>query len=421
MNEQPLFRSEATATIENSISSALVDRRLNRGSGLLPIFLLFAALAAGAMFVQVSLGVSAKGVIRAKSGAEPVIAEQSGVLSMTISERDPIAVKAGTPIATIRNIDLVTLRRAPNVKFSKADLVARKGRLEIRLAEIRAVYTSKTKQISALETSLEQLSEKVSGLLPVYHQEIGRYQQLLAEQEQLLSKGIVRKDQVEIVRNRLVELRLQLKEAQIRIGDFGRQRSELDLQTSQLKGEYGNSLLEVQNALADIEVSMQAETDLETSEVRMPRKGTLIPRRPLGGASCSYGRSNSLRCRRADANLYLFEADLPTGQIGGLKEGLSAKIAVTAYPFFEYGFIDGHVRILSKVPNQSIEFSKDLPVDSRFRIVVDPDPVAIKVFASGKESGPRHDRGYSHQEGVGALVATPLRPALQALSSRVNL
>ena len=383
MNEQPLFRSEATATIENSISSALVDRRLNRGSGLLPIFLLFAALAAGAMFVQVSLGVSAKGVIRAKSGAEPVIAEQSGVLSMTISERDPIAVKAGTPIATIRNIDLVTLRRAPNVKFSKADLVARKGRLENRLAEIRAVYTSKTKQISALETSLEQLSEKVSGLLPVYHQEIERYQQLLAEQEQLLSKGIVRKDQVEIVRSQLVELRLQLKEAQIRIGDFGRQRSELDLQTSQLKGEYGNSLLEVQNALADIEVSMQAETDLETSEVRMPRKGTLIPRGILGGASCSYGR-DSLRCRRGGCKPLPIRSR-PSNRPDRRSQGR---------PFRQnrcHGLSFLRIRLYRwpcKDTEQSAEPKHRIQQrpsgDSRFRIVVDPDPVAIKVFASGK-------------------------------------
>ncbi|WP_210240172.1 hypothetical protein, partial [Mesorhizobium sp. M2E.F.Ca.ET.154.01.1.1] len=80
------------------------------------------------------------------------------------------------------------------------------------------------------------------------------------------------------------------------------------------------------------------------------------------------------------SELYLFEADLPASQIGGLKDGLSAKIGVAAYPFYEYGFIEGRVKLLSEVPNQSIEFSKNLPVDPLFRIVIEPTPSSINSF-----------------------------------------
>lgn len=387
MNEQPLFRAEATAAIENSVSTALLDRRIKKGSGLLPLLILIAVLCAGAMFIQVSLGVSAKGVVRAKDGAVPILAEQGGVLTKIISERELVDVQAGAKIATIRNLDLVALRRGPKIEFSKVELAQRRQRLEVRLSDLSIDHAARTTQIEKMDGSLTQLSEKVAALLPVYRNEVGRYERQLVEREGLLSSGILRKEEVEVTRDRLVERKLQLNEAEIRIVDYDRQRRELALQRTQLDGEYNKTLLDVRNSLADVDVTLQAETDLETNELTMPQNGTLIPRGFSVGQVVQTG-DVLFDVAAPGSDIYLFEADLPASRIGGLKEGLSTRISVEAYPFFEYGFIDGRVKLLSEVPNQSIEFSKNLPTDPLFRIVIEPTPSSINSFKIRKNLVP---------------------------------
>ena len=59
----------------------------------------------------------------------------------------------------------------------------------------------------------------------------------------------------------------------------------------------------------------------------------------------------------------LFETDISASQIGELTTGMSVKIAVTAYPYFEYGFVDGHVSLFTGQPNRQITLSDNLPAE----------------------------------------------------------
>ncbi len=64
------------------------------------------------------------------------------------------------------------------------------------------------------------------------------------------------------------------------------------------------------------------------------------------------------------------------------------RIAVTAYPYFEYGFLNGTVKQLTRAPNKPINFSEDLPVSSQFRVIIEPDASSLKAFSQNKTMVP---------------------------------
>ncbi len=382
MCEQTLFRPEAKATLEDTVSVALADRRLQGRPGLVPLFLASVALAAAMMFVKVSVGVSAQGVVRASSGFVPVIADQGGLLTDVISEREVVKVESGTAVATIRNLDLVALRRAPNVAFTKAELERKRERLEKRLDDIERTFEAKGRQLADLADSLRQLSAKIRPVIPVHAEEVARLQKQSAQDSELLSKGVIRREQAEAVRERLIERQLELSEAEVRLADFGRQLIEVEAQKTRFDDEHSAAVLELRNSISELDLSLKAESELEVSKVTMPNSGALVPRGYAAGQVVKAG--DVLFDIAPDTDIYVFEADLPAISIGEVKQGAPVKVAFTAYPYFKYGFIDGHVKLLSRVPNEKIEFSKDLPQTSRFRIVVEPDSDAYRTFTVDK-------------------------------------
>jgi len=386
MREHTLFRPEAKATLENTVSVALADRRLHGPPGLVPLFLASVALAAAMMFVRVSVGVSAQGVVRAASGFAPVIAEQGGLLTDVIAEREVMTVERGSPIATIRNLDLVALRRAPNVAFTKSELERKRERLEKRLREMESVFQAKSRQLDELASSLRQLSAKIRPLIPVHTEEVARLEKQSAEDSDLLSKGVIRREQAETVRERLVERQLELSEAEIRLADFGRQLIEVESQKTKLEDEHSAAVLEFRNSISEIDLSLKAEGEIEVSKVTMPYTGALVPRGYSAGQVVKAG--DVLFDIAPDSDVYVFEADLPAVSIGEVREGAPVKVAFTAYPYFKYGFVDGRVKLLSRVPNEKIEFSRDLPGTPRFRIVVEPDSQVYLAFTRDKKIVP---------------------------------
>ena len=196
---EPLFRVEATQALQSRMSEALIDPKL-RGSmwlTLLLVMLIFTFMST--LFVKVALGVTGHGVISMRNGSIPVIAERSGLLTEVISQRDSVTIQKGDVVARIRNLDLVTLRQAPNVAFSVSTLGQRRQRIEEREAKILDSLIRSKRENDIMEKKLISLSGETEELLSIFQKEIHRQEVQFQHKSELLMAGLILKNQVELV------------------------------------------------------------------------------------------------------------------------------------------------------------------------------------------------------------------------------
>lgn len=384
--DRPLFRSEAAVALQSTISSAVPDARLHRSHGVTAVVVACAMAFVGMTFIKVSLGVTAEGVMRMDSGLPPVIAERSGLLTYVVSERTPIDLREGDTVARIRNLDLVTLRNAPNIDVSKAELERKRQRLLKREDELRKNHEIRLKENARMEAATISLSKQTQDLLQVHEREVRRQQDELERNLSSLSKGLITREQLDRIRNLLADREVEVRESRIRLDDLNGKLSQVRQDRAELMHDHDQEMLTLDNGVADIAIAMQAETELLSIEIRMPHNGTLVPRGFSAGEVVKAG--DALFGTAAEGGGQLFEVDIPADRIGELREGLPVKIAIHAFPYFEYGFIDGSIELFSRVPNEQIEFSGDLPQDTNFRAVIRPDRASLDAFRAGKTLTP---------------------------------
>ncbi|WP_161808036.1 HlyD family efflux transporter periplasmic adaptor subunit [Mesorhizobium sp. 1M-11] len=399
------------------MSQATQDPRLQRPNRAVYLAVFLSALLVCVCFFQISLGVSAKGILRPAGASTPIVAERAGVLTFVASERKPVVASAGQTIASIRNLDLVTMRRAPNLQYSLADLAERRKRAEASLENLRGSFAAQAAESVQMEKSLQALSNGLNELQPVYDQDLKRLTSELDQKRRLMDQGLVRKEQIDVIQNLLTERTIQARETRLREASIITQLSELRVKRGERADAYERDRLALENQLSEIKSAQTAEPELQTIDVVMPKAGTILPR---GFAAGQTVKSGDLLFDITDEKEdYLFEVDVPAPQIGELKEGLSAKIEVTAYPFSEYGFVDGRVRYFTRAPNEPISFSTNLPTGSNFRLIVEPDPASFKAFLKEKAIVPGMEVTVHIRKEKVAIWRLLLKPLLR-FQSRVS-
>jgi len=379
---RPLFRDEATLALRGRLSHGLEHPALKRSSGVLLLLATTIGVVAGLGFVPVSLGVTAPGVLRLAQGSTPILAERSGVLTYVISERQQDFVEAGTVLASIRNLDLAVSRNAPNSEFSLAELKAQRQRIDDRLAALVANRKEQDARFAHMRTALDELLGGIDELVEVYQADIERLTRDLAVKEEALGRGNLLASEVEAVRNLLQDRQIQLRESHIRQAEIQRQLAALELESHGLADAAEQEALQLANLRSEIDMSIQTESEIAPLTMAMPADGLLVPRGFEAGQAVAAG--DVLFDMVSEEDAYLFEVDVSAAQIGELREGLPVRIALTAYPYFEYGFLDGTLKQVTRAPNEPIDFSRNLPQNSQFRVIVEPDPASFAAFRENK-------------------------------------
>ena len=90
-----IFRQDAAYHSDSLISDVAVDRRLSHAIPLKLIVLAIIFLLSPILFIDVSMGISARGIVYYEAKSRVVLAERNGVITWIVSDREPIAIKQG--------------------------------------------------------------------------------------------------------------------------------------------------------------------------------------------------------------------------------------------------------------------------------------------------------------------------------------
>jgi multidrug resistance efflux pump len=383
---RPLFRNEAVSAIRETLSTSVLDGRICAATGYVVLVGVVSVAVAATMLVQVSLGVTATGFLRPSTRSIPIIAERQGVLAETISERAPVEVTAGQIVAQIRNLDLVTQRNRPNVEYTTGELKARRSQILRRMDTLTANAVKRRDETATLESTLRDLSSQVAGLSPIFEKEVERYAAEISEKIPLLEKGLMRGAELENAQRLLTEREVQLRENRIRLADLERQWSQVRAEHLEAEEVTEREFFSLNADLSEIELALQTESEIAVAQIRTWNSGRLMPRGFAAGQTIEAGET--LFNLIGSDDTYKVEVDVPATQFGEIEEGLPVKISISAYPYFEYGFFDGVVETLSRIPNTEIRLEDDLPADTKFRLVVKPVVTSFNQYQEGKSLVP---------------------------------
>jgi len=413
-----LFRPEALGEATSGLPTAQRERWQRRGSGIWILVGLTAIALAATLFVRVSLGVSVTGLVRAADSAPPIVASRAGVLSYVVTDRRPVELKAGETVATIEGLDLATRSRGGDSAVSMEKLAEQREELETRRVEVTALSAAATKDLDALLEAIRFDTEQTELLLPTYRQEVERARERVLRDEQLQSDGLTNNAQVEGQQALLLNRETALADLEQRLRQSAARMLEIEIERAQLLNGYGEQLVAISTALADIDLALLAEERLAEASIVMPEDGILIPRGLVNGQVVESGNI-LFDVSRSDGSI-TFEADIPSSKIGGIEEGLPVKIALSAYPYLRDGYLSGRVVLVSTIPNQEIEFSETLTEVGQYRVVIEPDPADLERYRQGKVLLPGMDAQLHIRTDEVALGEVLLSPMLRTVS-RLNV
>ncbi|MEI3853656.1 MULTISPECIES: HlyD family efflux transporter periplasmic adaptor subunit [unclassified Ensifer] len=378
----PLFRTEATVTLTNTLSTSLQHPSLKHPAGVTALLGAIVVATIAFSFVHISLGVTASGVLRTADGSGRIVAERSGILTFVTSERQEQLLAAGTTVARIRSLDLPTKRNSPNPAFSMDELNRRQQRLAMRLEEIGTAERQQEQELAATQASVKLLMRQVEELNVIYERELKRVNADLMSRRQARDRGLVKGTEVAEYENILTDRTIQFRDNHIRYSELQRQAAELRMRQYQNQEAFNQEKSKILDALSDLKMSIETEARIAPFEIRMPETGILVPRGFREGQSVAAGDILFEVVGRSEE--ILFEADVDASQIGELKQDLPVKIAITAYPYFEYGFLNGQVKFFTRTPNRSISFNEDIGDTPKFRVVISADRDSLHDFKKGK-------------------------------------
>ncbi|HEY0313225.1 MAG TPA: HlyD family efflux transporter periplasmic adaptor subunit [Allosphingosinicella sp.] len=286
------------------------------------------------------------GEIVAQQGIAEIVPPRAGTIA-AIEVHDGDAVTAGQPLARIRAVES-TARGVPLATEVDATLVQQDAGLSGQASQIE----------SAAKAQRERIGAEILGL----SDEIARLDEQIADQRQLMqgaksefdrarsvaARGFISRRDLQMREDSFVSRRQQL--AQLRQSRAGKQAALTEAQRSltesaaQARSQV-SSIRSARGAIAERRVSSNA---FGTYVLTSPANGTVTgvsgregqPARPDQPIMALLPEGGGLRA----------ELFVPTYASGFLEKGQTVILSVDAFPFQQFGTLNGQVEVISAAP-----------------------------------------------------------------------
>lgn len=334
-------------------------------------------------FVKISIGVTATGITLDRENTRPVVAPRGGKIEFVISKEDPVDVAAGEVVARISTLDISLLGGGPNQPFQEKQNERQRDLLRDRMFSLNKARRQRREDTERFVSVLRLNIEELQSANQLIAKEVKRLIGDLLRAQENMGRGLILKIRVEQLQSELTSRRLQVAENTSRLRQVESDIVGRLVFQNTADHDTDLALNNIKQQLVDLETRQQNVRDLSEVELRSHADGKLVPRRFAKGQVVEIGEV--LFDVVDGASLMTFEADISSRQIGSLSNGLPAKISVDSFPYFEHGFIDGHIVGFSGLPSQAIEPSNDLPSVSTYRVKIAPDPGSLSKFPKTNE------------------------------------
>ncbi|NBD18556.1 MAG: HlyD family type I secretion periplasmic adaptor subunit [Cyanobacteria bacterium] len=216
---------------------------------------------------------------------------------------------------------------------------------KIAIAQTKEKISAKTRQLQAIQLEVSQNQKRVKRLKPL-QQNGAISQEYLFQAQQSLQRS----------RMKLIRIQNEVKTAQQEI-------KRLQVNLSQAKDKKKQLQLEAQQKIQQLQISINQlkgkieNTKHELAITKNKQKETLL-KSPINGTVLSLNLQNigqvikpgqTIAELAPQNNPLVLDAAVPAQEAGFLEKGMSVKIKFNAYPYQDYGVIEGNV--LSISPN----------------------------------------------------------------------
>ena len=372
---KPHSDSSASAPSSSDWSSATTDllEALPRPwtRGLLYFLIAFVAVVLPwAMFYKVEETGTARGRLEPKDGTVKVEAPLSGrfagveVANVPVSKGD--TVEAGDVLLKLDSQSLhFDLRQA------QAQLEGLQGRLsQLKPIQQQLKVSTNTQrlqnqaQVSEKQAQIDQTQRRLNSLKNIVSLEqtrLERAQNNLQRYRQLFEQGVVSERKVEEVESKrderakvLKQLRSQIQQASSELSQRKSAHERVKSRGKMAVIESERQLQQLQSQIAELQGNINQtrsriqslQHELQQRVIKAPTDG-IIFKLPIN-KSDEVIQANQLVAKIAPQNNSLvLRADIATSESGSLHEGMDVKLKFDAYPYQDYGLVEGELLDIS--------------------------------------------------------------------------
>jgi HlyD family secretion protein len=368
-----LKSSESVSDDWSSLTKELIDtlpRVWTRG--LLYFLVLFAAIVLPwATLAKVDETGSARGRLEPKGKTLKLDAPIAGTVA-AIKVKEGQAVKAGQTLLELESELAHTELQQAQAKLEgqlnrETQLELLKNQLEIA---VRTQQQQSQAQESEQRAQLDQIRQQLNSNKKAYALEKNRLELAkndVQRHQYLWQQGVVPKSKLEEVKGNMFERQRLLEQVQ---SDIQEATTELEKQQSGYRrvvrtGELAvlesqRQLKELQSQIGDIKAEVaqtrkqiqSLQFQLQQRVLRAPTNGTIF-QLSIDNAGTVLQPGQAITQIAPQGSPLVFRAQMPSSESGFLRVGQSVKLKFDAYPFQDYGVVQGHLRWIS--PDSKVE------------------------------------------------------------------
>lgn len=383
IRQQEIFRPNVRLSTESLLSDVKIDKRLSHTGYLRIASLIIFISILPIFFINVSLGVTAFGIVTYESKSNAILAERDGVITWVASERELSNVRQGSRVAEIRSTDRASMSAQIDEKYVLESLKARQSIVSEKIHSLKSGIEKDTLARTVLMDGLKsqiQAQEKISTF---YDELSDRLSSLVEKYKSYKTNGFVTEAQLEQYRQLMSETEGNSLLSKIQIeslsNEISRTALEYQSRSTYIEQDLYNLNNEYEQLQMDIETEMVNLNGTHFTQVA----GTLVPRGYAPGQTVNVGDVLFYVSDNDDPRLQ-FEVDVTARDVGDIKSGQKVKVSFDSYPYFEHGFIDGVVGYVSQTPNQHVSLNLDLPSQLMYRIIINPEEESLSAFQKDK-------------------------------------
>lgn len=268
----------------------------------------------------------------------------------------------------------------------ESDLATQKEMMDTQIAlqnatikSLQANQASARKAVATLEQALERKRQDLERTIQLAEKRVVPETQVGEARDQVLSAETNLNQQ----RQQLTQYQLSENQARVEIGN---QRTQFEKQKRDLKTQLDNAQLAYDKALADLATSISSfEQKLQSTNATLAeavgkmrmRENTidkLTVKSPVSGEIAALNYNTAGQSVGAGARVAVIVPDdvrpivivtVPNKDVGDIKEGISARVKVDAYPFREYGTVKATVTRVFPMADKD-EFAVRLRLETNF-------------------------------------------------------
>lgn len=340
----PLFRTEALAhrseRLQGSVNLALPITWHGIGAVLLLVVVVIAAFLATASYPQIE---TAMGAIVAESGVATIVPAKPGVIE-AVAVREGEIVRPGTPLVRLR---------ADEVRISGQSVAL--GLLDSFRAQERDLATQSIELAAAAQAEVGRVAASLAGL----RQEVSALEAQARLQEQLVAVAEREIEQMRDVAERGFISRRDLQARE----DIWLGRRQQAMQIASTMAAKRAAIQEASKALVQAQAQARAQlAGLSASRAEVSQRAmTADAAAGFVIASPIAGRVTALVARSGQAanpqiplmsvmpagSTLVAELQIPSSAAGFLRTGQGVRLAIDAFPYQQYGSMQGTISTLS--------------------------------------------------------------------------